>query len=69
MKIVNFAKQRSRRVPRVREVESSNPKGRSNLYIALQTVRHRFSTLTQVAVLPWLYDAKMGTVNSLHTSA
>jgi len=24
---------------------------------------------TQVAVLPWRYDAEMGTVNSLHASA
>jgi len=27
------------------------------------------STTTQAAVLPWRYDAKMGTANSLHVSA
>jgi len=27
------------------------------------------SKSTQVAVLPWRYDAKMGTANSLHASA
>jgi len=27
------------------------------------------STSTQAAVLPWRYDAEMGTVNSLHASA
>jgi len=53
------------RVPRVREVESSNPKGRPNL------TQHckRFataSTFTQVAVLPWRYDGEMGIANSLH---
>jgi len=32
---------------------------------ALQTVRHRFTTSTQVAVLPWRYGAEMGTANSL----
>jgi len=26
------------------------------------------STSTQVAVLPWRYDAEMGTANSLHAS-
>jgi len=26
-------------------------------------------TSTQVAVLPWRYDAEMGTANSLHASA
>jgi len=36
-------------------------------YIALQTVRHRF-TSTQAAVLPWRYDAELGTANSLHAS-
>jgi len=55
-------------VPRVLEVESSNPKGRPNL-----TQRSkRFataSTFTQVAMLPWRYDAEMGTANSLHASA
>jgi len=53
------------RVPRVREVENSNPKGWSN-----HTQRcKRFatdSTSTQVAVLPWRFDAEMGTANSLH---
>jgi len=46
-------------VPRVRKVESSFPKDRPNL------TQHckRFaiaSTSTQVAVLPWRYDAEMG---------
>jgi len=44
---------------RAQEVESSNPKGRPNL---TQRCR-RFataSTSTQVAVLPWRYDAEMG---------
>jgi len=27
------------------------------------------STSTQVAVLPWRYDAEMGAANSLHASA
>jgi len=27
------------------------------------------STSTQVAVLPWYYDAEMGTTNSLHALA
>jgi len=55
-------------VTRVLEVESSNPKGRPNL-----TQRcNRFataSTSTQVAVLPWRYDAEMSTANSLHALA
>jgi len=54
-------------VPRVREVWSSNPE-RLNL-----TQRYKqfttASTATQVAVLPWCYDAEMATANSLHTSA
>jgi len=54
-------------VPRVREVESSFAKARPNL-----TQRYkRFataSTSTQVAVLPWRYDAEMSTANSLHAS-
>jgi len=58
------------RIPRVREIESSNLKGRPNLtYTALQTVRHRFNIYACIAVLPWHYDAEMGTANSLHTSA
>jgi len=32
----------------------------------LQTFRYRFNIYTQVAVLPWRYDAEMGTANSLH---
>jgi len=46
----------------------SNPKGRSNLTQRCK----RFatdSTSTQLAVLPWRYDAEMGTDNSLHASA
>jgi len=56
------------RVPRVREVESSFPKGRPNLTQRCK----RFatdSTSTHVAVLPWRYDAEMGIANSLHASA
>jgi len=55
------------RVPPVWEVWSSIS-GRPNL-----TQRCKRSATasksTQVAVLPWRYDAKMGTVNSLHASA
>jgi len=32
----------------------------------LQTDRHRFNIYTQVAVLPWRYDAEMVNANSLH---
>jgi len=56
------------RVTRVREVESSFPKGRSNLSQRCK----RFaiaSTSPQVAVFPWRYDADMGITNSLHASA
>jgi len=59
--------ERLSRVPRVREVWSSNPEPAKS-YTALQ----RFVTdsiSTQVAVLPWRYDAEMGTANSLHASA
>jgi len=56
------------RMPRVREVEMSFPKGRPNL-----TQRYkRFSTAstsTQVAVLPWHYDTEIGNANSLRASA
>jgi len=51
--------ERLTRVPRVQEVESLFPKGRPNL-AQLATA----STSTQVAVLPWRYDAEMGTANS-----
>jgi len=55
-------------LPRVRKVESSNPKGRPNL------TQHckRFSTASttaQVSMLLWSYDAEMDTANSLHASA
>jgi len=58
------------RVPRVRDVESSNP-GPAKSYTALQTVRHRFNiyAIYAIAVLPWRYNAEMGTANSLHGSA
>jgi len=52
------------RVPRVREVESSNPKRPAKL----QTVT-AVSTSTQIVVLPWRYNTEeMGTANSLHAS-
>jgi len=53
--------ERLTRVPRVREVESSLPKG-----TALATVRHRSKppTSMQVALLPWRYEAKMGAANA-----
>jgi len=35
----------------------------------LQTVRHRFNIYASCCVLPWRYDAKMGTANLLHASA
>jgi len=38
------------RVPRVREVWSSNP-GQAKSYTALQTVRHRFNIYVGIAVL------------------
>jgi len=53
---------------RVRKVESLNPKGWPNLTQRCK----RFaiaSTSTQVAVLPWRYDAEMVTANSSHASA
>jgi len=65
--IIFFDGQRLTRVPRLREVWSSNPRPAKS-YTALQTVRHRFKS-TQVAVLSWRYDAGMGTANSLHASA
>jgi len=56
------------RVPRMREVESSNLKGRPIL-----TQRwKRFATAStskQIAMLPWRYDVEMGTANSLHDLA
>jgi len=59
-----FDGQRLTRLPRVQEVESLNPKARPNL-----TQRCKWfataSTSTQVAVLPWRYDAELGIVNSL----
>jgi len=55
-------------MPRVREVESSFPKGRPNLTQRCKRFATT-STSTQVAVLPWRYDAEMGTANSLYASA
>jgi len=58
----------SSRVPRMREVQSSFPKGQPNLTQRCK----RFtiaSTSTQVAVLPWRYDAEKGTAKSLHALA
>jgi len=60
--------ERSTRVPRVLEVESSFLKGRPNLTQRCKRVATA-STSTKVAVLPWRYDAEMGTANSLHSSA
>jgi len=56
------------RVPRVRGVESSNPKDRLNLTQRCKRFATA-STSTQITVLPWRYDAEMGTANSLHASA
>jgi len=56
------------RVPRMQEVESSNPKSRPNFTQRCK----RFvtaSTSTKVALIPRRYDAEMGTANSLHASA
>jgi len=50
------------------EIESSNPKDRPNLTQRCK----RFATAltsTQVAVLPWRYDAEMGTANLFDASA
>jgi len=57
--------ERLTRVPRVREVESSFFKDRPNLTQRCKRFATA-STSTQVAVLPWRYDADMGTANSLH---
>jgi len=48
--------------------ESSNPKGWPNLTQRCKRFATA-STSTQVAVLPWRYDEKMGTANLLHASA
>jgi len=56
------------RVPRVRDFESSNPNGRPNLTQRCKRFATA-STSAQVAVLPWRYDAEMGTANSLQASA
>jgi len=59
--------ERLMRVPLVQEVWSSNTESAISY-----TVLQRFvtvSTSTQVAVLPWRYDAEMGTANSLHALA
>jgi len=49
--------ERLTRIPRVREVESSNPKGRRNLTQRCKRFATA-STFTQVAVLPWRYDRR-----------
>jgi len=59
--------ERLMRVPRVQEVlvkipDWPNLTQRCKRFVTV-------STFTQVAVLPWRYDAEMGTVNSLHASA
>jgi len=56
------------RVPLVREVESLNPKDWPNLTQRCKPFA-TVSTSTQMAVLPWRYDAEMGTANSLHALA
>jgi len=56
------------RMPRVWEVESSNPKNRPYLIQRCKRIATA-STSAQVAVLTWRYDAEMGTANSLHASA
>jgi len=39
-------------------------------YTAVQTLRHYFNINTStVAVMPWRYDAELGTANLLHASA
>jgi len=55
-------------VPRVWEVESSFPNGRPNFKQRCKRFATA-STSTQVVVLPWRYDAEMGTANLLHASA
>jgi len=51
-------------VPHVREVESSNPKDRPDLTQSCKRFATA-STYKKVAVLPWRYDAEMGTANSV----
>jgi len=48
----------------MREFESQRP---AKSYTALQMVHHRLNIYR--GVLPWRYDAVMGTANSLHTLA
>jgi len=55
-------------VSRVREVESSNLKSWPN-HIQRYKQFATASTSTQVHVLPWRYDAEMGTASSLQASA
>jgi len=45
-----------------------NPKDRPNLTQRCKRFATA-STSTQVAVLPWRYDAEMDTANTLHASA
>jgi len=59
--------ERLTRVPQVRKVESSFSKDRPRLTQRCQRFATA-STSTQKAVLPWRYDAEMGTANSLHAS-
>jgi len=55
------------RVPRVREVESSFPKGRAKSYSALETVRHRFNIYAGscVALALWRGDGHRQVVTHL----
>jgi len=49
-----------------REFESQRP---TISYTSLQTARHRFNIYAGNCLLPWRYNAEMGTANSLHASA
>jgi len=60
--------ERLMRMPRVREVKSSFPKDQPNLTQSCKQFATA-STYMQVALLPWRYDAEMGTANLLHASA
>jgi len=52
-------------VPHVREVRIQGRPNHTQRYKRFATA----STSTKVAMLPWRYDAELGTVNSLRTSA
>jgi len=55
-------------MPRVRGGQEFLSPRPSKSYTALQTVATALTSM-QVAVLPWRYDAEMGTANSLHVLA